>query len=206
MTIVEGAETLCDMREQMMRGHVERLAPMVAEALAAARLEPADLDGLAVTTGPGSFTGARLGVSFARGMALALDIPVVGLSVFEMIAATVDCDPLAVALDGKRDTLFVQVFDKGAPQGVPQELRIEAAWRTAPDGKVGIAGSGAAALIEHAPPEDRKRFEAVPFDPAFSVPVATLGARRIELGDLTLPAPLYLRAPDAKPQASVAFS
>ncbi|WP_343564497.1 tRNA (adenosine(37)-N6)-threonylcarbamoyltransferase complex dimerization subunit type 1 TsaB [Kiloniella sp. b19] len=108
--------------EAMSRGQSERLIPLVEEVMKEAGLEYSDLEGLAVTTGPGGFTGVRIGLAAARGMALALDIPVVGVSAFDVLAhALSGADALSssdsresrllIVLDAKRDDLFAQSFD-----------------------------------------------------------------------------------------------
>ena len=72
----------------MHRGHQERLAPLVAEAMAQAGAAFPDLDRIGVTVGPGSFTGLRVGLAFAKGLAIALGIPCVGVGVLDALAAT----------------------------------------------------------------------------------------------------------------------
>src|SRR5437764_13852041 len=71
----------------MARGHAEALMPLIARVMAAARLEFTQIDRIAVTTGPGSFTGVRVGIAAARGIALAADKPAVGLSTLAAFAA-----------------------------------------------------------------------------------------------------------------------
>ena len=83
IALVRNARVLAETKEEMTRGQDGRLPGLVSELLAAASVELADLDRLAVVTGPGSFTGIRIGVSFVRGLALALDIPALGLSSLE---------------------------------------------------------------------------------------------------------------------------
>ena len=83
IALVRNAAVLAERKEEMSRGQDGRLPGLVAELMAAAAVELADIDRLAVVTGPGSFTGIRIGVSFVRGLALALDIPAIGLSSLE---------------------------------------------------------------------------------------------------------------------------
>ena len=83
IALVRNARVLAETKEEMTRGQDGRLPGLVTELLAAASVELTDLDRLAVVTGPGSFTGIRIGVSFVRGLALALDIPALGLSSLE---------------------------------------------------------------------------------------------------------------------------
>jgi tRNA threonylcarbamoyladenosine biosynthesis protein TsaB len=84
--IVRDGETLAHLREEMNRGQAERLAPMVREAAQQAGVAFADIDRVVVTTGPGSFTGVRVGLSFARTLALSLGRPCVGVSTLEALA------------------------------------------------------------------------------------------------------------------------
>jgi len=186
--------------EAMTRGHAERLAPMTEEVMADAGIRAADLGMIAVTTGPGSFTGARLGVSFARGLAFALDIPAIGVSVFEAISGGRD---LLVALPGKQGALLVQA----GPDSLPVELPADTAWSVAPEtGTVTVTGPAAQDMISAAPDSFQQRAIIEVFDPVTSETVARIGAEKFASGQTERPAPLYLRPPDAKPQATVTLS
>lgn len=88
--IVDTAKVLAYKSENIGRGHAERLAPMVAELLAGAGLTAKDIDKIAVCTGPGSFTGLRVALAFAKGFALPRKLPVVGLSSLSIWAAQAD--------------------------------------------------------------------------------------------------------------------
>jgi tRNA threonylcarbamoyladenosine biosynthesis protein TsaB len=200
VAIVEDGALLASQHEPMTRGHAERLAPMVAEVLAEARLAASDLNAIAVTTGPGSFTGARLGVSFARGLALAVDIPAIGVSVFE--AMTQD-DNTLIALPGKQGSVLVQL----GPMGAPVELSAETAWSAAPaSGPVSLIGPAAETIIEAAPEAFTQRAMVVPTVLITAETIAIIGAKKRASGISERPAPLYLRPPDAKPQATVVLT
>ncbi|MEP3889341.1 MAG: tRNA (adenosine(37)-N6)-threonylcarbamoyltransferase complex dimerization subunit type 1 TsaB [Hellea sp.] len=84
--IVDTAKVLAHKSENIGRGHAERLAPMVAELLAGAGLTAKDIDKIAVCTGPGSFTGLRVALAFAKGFALPRKLPVVGIDALQVTA------------------------------------------------------------------------------------------------------------------------
>ncbi len=110
---------LAERMESMPRGQSERLLPMIESLLAEAGLEYGDLDGLAVTIGPGAFTGLRIGLAAAKGLGLALDLPVIGVNSFDAVAARVPpgvCKKqnLAVLLESKRSDFYFQL---AAPSG-----------------------------------------------------------------------------------------
>ena len=101
----------CDVLvEDMAQGQAERIIPAIGELLARNGVVYADLRRLAVTTGPGSFTGLRIGLSAARGLGLALDIAVVGIPSLLALSLSVTAGPLAVLLDARRDEAYFQVF------------------------------------------------------------------------------------------------
>ncbi len=172
----EGA--IASKSEEMARGHVERLAPMVHEVLAEANIAPTAINRIGVTCGPGGFTGARLGVSFARGLALSNGAQAIGISTLEAIAAQTPADLVLVALDGRRGDLFVQIFDKGVPVTPPEAIATDML-------DIHAAKHGAPLIIGPDP--------LPPIDPVIVARLATL--RGAEEGP---PRPLYLRAPDAK--------
>lgn len=99
-------------RVEMTRGHAEALFPMIEEVLAELGASYEDLDRVGVCTGPGSFTGLRVGISAARGMALGSGIPAIGVTRFEAVAAEIG-GPCTVQLPGRGGTVFVQDFDAG---------------------------------------------------------------------------------------------
>lgn len=96
--------------EDMPTGQAERIFPAIAELLARNNVTYAELTRLAVTTGPGSFTGLRIGLSAARGLALALGVPLVGVPSLFALSLNAMCDPVAVLLDARRDEAYVQTF------------------------------------------------------------------------------------------------
>src|SRR5437773_1836431 len=90
VAVRDGERVLASAREVMARGHQERLAPMAQAVMARAGLGFGQLDRIAVIVGPGSFTGLRVGIAFAKGLAAALDLPAVGIGALEALAAEAD--------------------------------------------------------------------------------------------------------------------
>ena len=86
----------------MQRGQSERLVPMVQAAMAAARLLWSDLQALAVTSGPGGFTGVRIGLAAAQGLALAWDLPVIAVSAFAVLVVILAVKPTGLFTKGVR--------------------------------------------------------------------------------------------------------
>jgi len=176
-------------------GQAERLIPMIEAACAEAGARLADLDLIAVTIGPGSFTGIRIGLAAARGLTLATGLACAGVTSFDAVAASVADErrPLAVALDSRRDEIFVQCFPATAAPGAPVMLRPEDAARALPQGALWLAGDAAAQLLPFLP-HARVAAGALRPDPAA---IARLAAASWRPGERPpLPRPLYLRAPD----------
>jgi tRNA threonylcarbamoyladenosine biosynthesis protein TsaB len=103
----EHADTIV---EDMARGQAERIFPAIDDLLARAGIGFRDLRRIAVTTGPGSFTGLRIGLSAARGLGLALGIPVIGVPTLLALSLPVRCAHSAVLLDARRDEAYFQAF------------------------------------------------------------------------------------------------
>jgi tRNA threonylcarbamoyladenosine biosynthesis protein TsaB len=186
--------------EPMMTGHAERLAPMVREVMAAAGDDFFALDRIAATVGPGTFTGLRIGLSFARGLALALAKPAVGISTLKTLAAMThnpDALPIAAAIDARRGNIYFQLFTSALdPLSEPRICSSAEAAHALPEGPCIVAGSGAPLLAAAGEP---RRFLLQPH-PATDAAIVAMLASRDE--NLLLPHPLYLRSFDAKPDAS----
>jgi tRNA threonylcarbamoyl adenosine modification protein YeaZ len=186
----------------MVRGHAEALMPQIARVMDAARLDFADLDRIAVTVGPGSFTGLRVGISAARGLALAAAKPAIGLSTLSALAAPYVAaraqDTIIAAIDARNDQVYFQIFAANGTTVVTPRLDLaENAIRASVIEPTIITGSGAPLLATHWPdtaPAPRIDVRSAP-DIGW---VARLGAAARD--DRSAPKPLYLRRPDARPQ------
>ncbi len=121
VAVLDGERPVVSTSEPMDRGHQERLAPLAQEVMARAGLAFAELDRIAVTLGPGSFTGLRVGLAFAKGLGLALDRPVIGLGCLEVLAAPFAGSPgrTLVLLPGRGEAICHQVFEGGVALGPP---------------------------------------------------------------------------------------
>jgi tRNA threonylcarbamoyladenosine biosynthesis protein TsaB len=122
VAIVRDGETLAHISEPMTRGQAERLPLMVREAMRAAGTAFADLDLVAVTTGPGSFTGVRVGLSFARALALALSRPIVGISTLEALALEEGQSGLRAALIETPAASYFALYENGAALIAPRAI------------------------------------------------------------------------------------
>lgn len=191
--VLDGERVLARASEPMTRGHQERLAPLVAEVMEAAGLAFSQLERIGVTVGPGSFTGLRVGLAFAQGLAAALGVPLAGVGTLEALAAEGGAGLVFAAIDARRDQVYLQAFSDGVALSAPDALPVGvAAARLAEIGGGGafaLVGSGAPLLAQAAPLARIVQVDAA--DPAI---VARLAAARAP-GPAK---PLYLRAPDAR--------
>ncbi len=198
----EQGVTLARQSHAMTRGHAEALLPMISDLMVQSEIEFAQIDRVAVTTGPGSFTGLRVGLSAARGIGLAAGKPVVGLTTLAALAAPYiaadDTISVAAAIDARHGHVYLQIFGPGGRTLVaPRIVPVAEAVRAAAAAPVRLVGSGAgmmaAAWTKIPPPISVDERRAADIDW-----VARLGAAANE--SQSAPKPLYLRAPDAQPQ------
>jgi tRNA threonylcarbamoyladenosine biosynthesis protein TsaB len=187
----------------MKRGQAEALMPLIARVIKASGVGFAGLDRIAVTTGPGSFTGLRVGLSAARGIALAADKPVVGLTTLTAYAAPVVSQnagrPVISAIDARHDHVYFQVVSGDGRSLIPPCVApIEEALGASRFGAPHLVGNAAKILADRWPAHALPPFK-VDAQPAPEIAwVAWLGAA---VSPDSAPArPYYLRAPDAKPQ------
>ncbi|MGB3645128.1 MAG: tRNA (adenosine(37)-N6)-threonylcarbamoyltransferase complex dimerization subunit type 1 TsaB [Mesorhizobium sp.] len=182
------------------KGHAEHLMAVIAEALEKAGIDYSGLSALAVSVGPGSFTGVRVGVSTVRGLALALKIPAVGVTTLEALAEET-CGkfpgrPVLVALDGGREEIHAALYDEAmalryGPAVATLAQMTEMAVANTPVLSGTLAGKIAAAA--------GGSFDFGPLAATADIAVYARLAAGKEPGEK--PHPLYLRAADAKPQA-----
>jgi tRNA threonylcarbamoyl adenosine modification protein YeaZ len=179
--------------EAMDRGQAERLMPFLDDLLARAGLGWHDLGGLAVGVGPGNFTGVRIAVAAARGLALGLGVPAWGITAFALLRQPDNHPDELVSLPAPRGMAQVQRFHAGQPQGAP--VLIDPAAPPALPGAARVRGHAAAGIGAAL---------GLPASPATldDLP-ARLGAcaeaaRRAGPTGMR-PAPLYVRPPDAAP-------
>jgi tRNA threonylcarbamoyladenosine biosynthesis protein TsaB len=210
-----GAWRLREAYEERSTGHAERLFPMIAEVMDGADLAFADIDRIAVTLGPGTFTGVRVGISAARGLALATGKPVVGLTSLAAMAHRAEETPIApgaetllgerlgdrplvVAVDARRGMVYVQTFASGGRE------TSEAALLTAEEAaRIGeraiVVGSGAAAVAAAVRSRGGEAEACLPNLQPHAHALAEIAAGLEPIAPVK---PLYLRLPDVKEQAA----
>lgn len=177
VSLVDNAAVRAHIGRDIGRGHAEVMAGMVAEAFAEADLTPADVDRLAVCTGPGSFTGLRVALSFAKGFALPRNLPVIGINALEVTAQELwirdGSECMSVYKDIRRNEAFYCEYKSGRPIMIPQSMSFDSA-------------------IEKSHQTDSSV-------ETFSVDTRILAWLAIDCDPETYPAePLYSRGPDAK--------
>jgi tRNA threonylcarbamoyladenosine biosynthesis protein TsaB len=193
VAVLDGEKILAHHFEEMARGHAEALAPMVEETMRQAGIDFAALERLAVTTGPGTFTGQRVGLAFMRGLRVALKKPLIGITTLEAMAFATGAGRAAAIHDAKRDEAYLLLWDKGEiilPSAVMPFK--EALTRIHAFGSCALCGTGAAA----AKAELGAEFSLTEIHQPDALWVARLALTRAASD--APPAPLYLRAPDAK--------
>ncbi len=203
--ILESGAREPEARESLLmeRGHAEALMPLVDRVVSAASGGFSRIDRVAVTIGPGSFTGLRVGIAAARAIALAADIPVVGVTTLSALLAPLvaagDRRLLAAAIDARHGAVFFQAVAPGGRSVVaPVHIGIREAVRFLGSGPVVITGSAAPAVATEAV----QAGVIVSLGEAELTPDINWVARLGMAADpaSALPKPLYLRAPDARPQ------
>lgn len=202
VAVLGGGRVLAHRRREEPRGQAEALVPLVQAAMAEAGLAFAELDALAVTVGPGTFTGIRIALAAARGMAVALGRPVLGITTLEALAAGIPARDAGArlrvaAIDARRGEVYVQAFGPGLrPHDEAALLPLAAAARRLPQVPLVLAGSGAGLLLPLLDGGDV--LLAAGSERIDALQVARLAEVRTLPPPGMAPEPLYLRAPDAK--------
>lgn len=191
--------TLASEYEPMERGHAEALAPMVDRVMRQAALPYSAIDRIAVTVGPGTFTGVRIGLAMARGLGLALDVPVIGIDTLTAIAANdASGSALLVTADARNGEVYAASFDGDRnPLRAPHVARVSDVLPELPPSGM-LLGTAAQAILAASGRHD------VNVSSAGNLPVVARFAHlAAKAGTPTaMPSPLYLRSPDAKPQSA----
>ena len=203
---------------ELERGHAEKLMPMIDEVLQKADLSIREIDRIAVTRGPGSFTGVRIGVATAKALALALGAELVGTSSLHVMAAQafasvpeLQTDLICVTVDARRDQIYFALFDRDGPLA-PRPLIIAPAQAGAflpADKSLCLIGSGCEIMLNSLTKKQSARVShsgAAPFEKILQPDAGTLAklapSLLIDKKPLT---PLYLRPADAKIQVGYAI-
>jgi len=193
----------------MARGHAEALMPMVQDVMAESGLPFTEIDLIAATLGPGSFTGVRIAIAAARGLALVTHAKLYGTDSLTVMAKAALADgalgqePLAVAVDARRGMLYLGLYDEaGRRREGPLLIAQEEAVALLPGDLRVAVGSGAALLAEAAERSGRSVQARLP---ELQPSAAWLAEIAFEAGEtVAILRPLYLRPPDAKPQPQMA--
>lgn len=201
---VDGGARVCAF-EPMATGQAERLVPMISEVVGTAGLTFKDINRIAVSVGPGTFTGTRIAIAAARAFSLAMNVPVVTATSLAVIAQQVaQClsdvpkvAAIAVAVDARRGQVYWQRFSRsGGLEALSDPLVLTPEMAASQNaGEVcAIAGSGAELVASHAPAKYRV-FSSITLPHA-----GDLAAMAVHIQPVGPPKPLYLRPADAKPQ------
>ena len=209
VAVAHGDTVLARESRPLRHGHGEALMPMLDRVMAEVALSPRDLGIVAVATGPGGFTGIRVGLAAAQGIVLATRARLIGVSGFAAVAHALRRDPpkrsggvLLVALDSRREDLYVQLFAQDfttplvpAAAELPDRL---AAYLGAASAYPLLLIAGDAAEPAAAALQARMELDIVPCSApdALGVIAAAMGAVRSGRADEPV-RPLYLRPPDA---------
>ncbi len=192
---------VCVAEAQASHAHAnaQETLPLVEQVLARAGESFATLSALAVGIGPGSFTGIRIGLAAARGLALATGLPLIGVSTLEATAHGGGDMPMLVAIDAMRGQVYAQIFAAGQPMCAPALLDAEgirewlAVW---PQPEISLAGN-AEIILRGWLPDCAQKLQSRAGLPSARI-VAHIAAMRLARHEYPPALPLYVRAPDAK--------
>jgi tRNA threonylcarbamoyladenosine biosynthesis protein TsaB len=194
----------------MVTGQAERLMPMIESVMSDAGMSFAELDRIAIASGPGTFTGARIAVSAARALSLATGAAIVSITSLELMAMNPaaslrGAQTLAIATDARRGEVYFQQFDSHSlnPIAPPRAHSIPDAVAALREGSIVIAGSGGKAIASVAREQGRDVTAILPDLLPEAIDMLFIAAERPLAANVV---PLYLRPPDAKPPAPSPFA
>lgn len=195
VAVLEHGRILAHRREPMTRGQDARLANLCDELLTKARIDMAELERISIVTGPGSFTGVRVGVAFARGLALALEIPCIGVTSLEAAMPPGFRGPslglLPAQVRPPELTYWTQAFDLGRASGPPTEYGLDDLVGDLNQQPIPVFGFGLEAIASEA--------RGITITPAEPSSITAGKAAMDMLPSEHPPVPAYVRPPDAKP-------
>jgi tRNA threonylcarbamoyladenosine biosynthesis protein TsaB len=202
----EAGRTLSFISHDMRRGHAEALVPIISDAMKAAGVDFAELDRIATTIGPGSYTGLRVGISAAKGISLASGKPAVGVTTLAAFSAPLIADnanvPVVAAIDARHGNIYFHMV--GANQRIllsPRHASLEDAIQVVASGPVKIVGPAAALLAARWP--RHVGYAPAGIDVRASPNIEWVAKLAVNIDPARAPVkPLYLRAPDVTPQDS----
>ena len=202
-------QVLAAQAQIMARGQAQELMVMVDQVLAQAKVEPAGLDAIAVTRGPGAFTGLRIALATARGFALALGVPCVGVTTLEAVAQGVPASErtdrtVLACVESKREDIYVQLFSNEL-RPLSEPLACDAAALKglfAPGERVSLVGDASQRALDMLGGADLDAVLSAAAPLPEAAIIARLAAAQLNQASLdqvqNMPEPLYLRPPDAK--------
>jgi tRNA threonylcarbamoyladenosine biosynthesis protein TsaB len=205
----ETARNIFARAKRMARGHAEALMPMVAEVMSEGGTAFAELDVIAATTGPGSFTGVRIAISAARALALVTEAKLFGIDSLTVMAhqahELAGSAPFAIAADARRSMIYFGLYDEAARKlDGPRLITPNDAVTLLPNALKSAFGSGANLLAEAARERGLSIEAGLPELEPSAIDLAALASDSGEI--VPVLRPLYLRPPDAKPQAQAAIA
>jgi len=196
--ILDDNQLLAHQMLSMEKGHAEHLAPLVAEVVYDAGIALCDLDRVGVTIGPGGFTGIRVGLSFARGLAIGSTIEVVGVNTLAALATSQRGEKdIAVFVGGPRGQVYAALLRPDLLEVVTPFMATEEAAIAKIDAvaaaDIRIIGSMRGRKLNH---------PSAWYDVGLNSQISIVDfAQLCQTLDpqIAMPVPLYLRAPDAAP-------
>lgn len=203
LALLEEKLILAELSVNLGRKHTERLLPEMDWLFKRLGLEPKAIEGIAVGIGPGSFTGVRVGLATAKGLALSLSVPIVGVSSLDALAEAVrfHSGPILALLDARKGEVFARFYQGGEnfqPTGEPLVISPE---KLLPMIKEGTLAVGEGARIYQKVFQCRVKFAGFEFDYPRASLIGKLAQPRLqkkESDDLAQLVPIYLRPSDAE--------